>query len=108
MASEARFVGLDPGRQVIEAAVRPTGEMWTANAGDAGMTEIAATVSDIHPRLVVMQADGKFELPMAGILITLRLPVAMVQPRNVREFARAIGRISRMEQHQSALLARFG
>jgi transposase len=108
MVSEAKFVGLDAGRQIIEASVRPTGEMWTANAGDAGMSEMAATVSDIRPRLIVMQADGTFELPMAGILITLGLPVAMVQPRNVRDFARALGRLSRLEPHQSVLLARFG
>jgi len=108
MVSEARFVGLDPGRQLIEASVRPTGELWTANAGDAGMTQMASTVSDIHPRLIVMQANGNLELPMAGILITLGLPVAMIQPHNVRDFARALGRLSRTEQHQSVLLARFG
>jgi transposase len=108
MVSEARFVGLDPGRQVIEASVRPTGELWTATAGDKGMTEIAATVSDIHPRLIVMQASGNLELPMAGILITLGLPVALVQPHNVRDFARALGRLSRIEPHPSVLLARFG
>ena len=72
------------------------------------MSEIAATVSDIRPRLVIMQANGNFELPMAGILITLGLPVAMIQPRNVRDFARALGRLSRSEPHQSILLARFG
>ena len=72
------------------------------------MSEIAATVSDIRPRLVIMQANGNFELPMAGILITLGLPVAMIQPRNVRDFARALGRLSRSEPHQSLLLARFG
>jgi transposase len=72
------------------------------------MSEIAATVSDLQPRMVVMESSGNLELPMAGILITLGLPVAMVAPRNIREFARAIGRISRVEQHQSALLARFG
>jgi len=82
--------------------------MWKADAGEEGMTEIAATVSDIHPRLVVMQANGNLELPMAGILLTLGTPVAMVQPRNVRDFARAIGRISRTEQNQAVLLARFG
>ncbi len=108
MVWEARFVGLDPQREVIEASVRPTGEIWTADAGDSGMTEIAATVSDIHPRVIVMQANGNFELPLAGILLTLGLPVAMVQPRSVREFARAISRISRAEQNQAALLARFG
>jgi transposase len=107
MVSEARFVGLDAGRDLIEASVRPSGELWTANTGDEGMNEIAETVSDIHPRLVVMQANGNFELPLAGILMTLGQPIALVQPRNVREFARAIGRLSKTEVRPAGLLAQF-
>src|SRR5262245_49964990 len=107
MVSEARFVGLDAGRDLIEASVRPSGESWTANTGDDGMNEIAETVSDIHPRLVVMQANGNFELPLAGILLTLGQPIALVQPRNVREFARAIGRLSKAEVRPAGLLAQF-
>jgi transposase len=107
MSSEARFVGLDAGRDGIEAWVRPTGEIWKMDAGEAGMTRAAETLSELHPQLVVMQANGNFELPMAGILVTFGLPVALVQPRNVRDFARAIGRSSRTEQRQAGLLAQF-
>ena len=106
MSSEARFVGLDAGRDGIEAWVRPTGEVWKMDAGEAGMTRAAETLSELHPQLVVMQANGNFELPMAGILVTFGLPVALVQPRNVRDFARAIGRSS-SEQRQAGLLAQF-
>jgi transposase len=77
------------------------------DAGEAGMTRAAETLSELHPQLVVMQANGNFELPMAGILVTFGLPVALVQPRNVRDFARAIGRSSRTEQRQAGLLAQF-
>ncbi len=107
MSSEARFVGLDAGRDGIEAWIRPTGEVWKMDAGEAGMTRAAETLSRLHPQLVVMQANGNFELPMAGILVTFGLPVALVQPRNVRDFARAIGRSSRTEQRQAGLLAQF-
>ena len=107
MLSEARFVGLDAGRDIIEASVRPTGEVWRTDAGDDGMTQIAETLSAIHPQLVVMQANGNFELPMAGILVTFGLPVALVQPRNVRDFARAIGKNGRTDQRQAGILAQF-
>lgn len=108
MSSEIRFVGVDAGKEGIEAAVRPTGESWRAEAGDDGMTQIAEALSRIHPQLVVLQANGTFELPLAGILVTFGLPVALVQPRNVRDFARAIGRFSRIEnQRQAGLLAQF-
>ena len=45
MSSEARFVGLDAGRDGIEAWVRPTGEVWKMDAGEAGMTRAAETLS---------------------------------------------------------------
>jgi len=108
MSSEVRYVGLDAGKDIIEASVRPTGENWKADNGDDGMTQIAETLASIHPQLVVLQANGTFELPLAGILVTFGLPVALVQPRNVRDFARAIGRLSRIEnQRQAGLLAHF-
>jgi transposase len=108
MSTEARFVGLDAGRDGIEAWVRPSGEIWKMDSGEQGMTQVAETLSRLHPQLVVMQANGNFELPMAGILVTFGLPVALVQPRNVRDFARAIGKSSRTEQrHQAGLLAQF-
>jgi transposase len=107
MVSESRFVGLDAGRAGIEAAVRPTGETLRTETCDEGMTEIAESITKLQPQLVVLQANGNFELPLAGILVTFKLPVALVQPRNVRDFARAIGRLSRVEQHQAGLLAQF-
>src|SRR4029453_19590383 len=108
MSTEARFVGLDAGRDGIEAWIRPTGEVWKMNAGDEGMTQVAETLSRLNPQLVVMQANGNFELPLAGILVTFGLPVALVQPRNVRDFARAIGKSSLTEHRQHAgLLAQF-
>ena len=107
MLSEPRFVGLDAGKGVIEASVRPTGETLRADACDNGMTRMAEFITRIQPQLIVMEANGNLELPLAGILVTSKLPVALVQPRNVREFARAIGRLSRVEQHQAGLLAQF-
>ena len=107
MVSEARFVGLDAGRDKIEASVRPTGEIWSTQSGYNGMTQVAETLFGIQPQLVALQANGNFELPLAGILLTFGLPVALVQPRKVREFARAIGKLGRVEQKPAGLLAQF-
>jgi len=108
MLSEVRFVGLDAGRDTIEASVRPTGEVWRLETCEDSMTQMAENISRIQPQLVVMQANGNFELPLAGILVTFGLPVALVQPRNVRDFARAIGKSSLTEHRQHAgLLAQF-
>jgi len=105
MSAITTFVGVDASRNTIEALIRPTGELWTVETGEQGMSEIADKLSDIRPELVVMQANGGFELPMAGILATLGLPFALVQPRIVRDFARAIGKLTRTGQ--AGLLAHF-
>jgi transposase len=105
--SAVRFVGLDAGRDAIEASVRPSGEVWRLDTCDDSMTQMAENISRIQPQLVVLQANGNFELPIAGILVTFGLPVALVQPRNVRDFARAIGKSSLEQRLQSGLLAQF-
>jgi len=107
MLSEVRYVGLDASRDTIEASVRPTGEVWKLDTNEDSMTQMAENISRLHPQLVVMQANGNFELPLAGILVTFGLPVALVQPRNVRDFARAIGKSNFEQRQQSGLLAQF-
>ena len=102
-----RFAGVDVTQSFIEVAVRPTGEVWTANSDESGITEIADKLEYIGPELVVLEASGRFELPVAGTLATAGLPFALVPPRSVREFARAIGRMTRMDKSQAGLLAHF-
>src|SRR5262245_11908071 len=107
MTLDARFVGVDADRDTIEASIRPSGELWTVESGETGMSEITTRLSSIRTDLVVMQANGSYELPLAGILATAGLPFALVLPRNVRDFARAIGRLTRTGQRQADLLAHF-
>jgi transposase len=101
------FVGVDSTRDTIEASIRPSGETWVFETGETGMTELADRLSFIRPELVVLQANGGMELPMAGIFATVGLPFAFVQPRLVKDFARAIGRITRSGQTCAGLLAYF-
>jgi len=75
----------------IEVAVRPTGEMWRTDFADETITATATKLKQMVPKLVVMEGTGTFELPVAGIFATVGLPLAIVNPRNVREFARALG-----------------
>jgi transposase len=103
---EGRFAGVDVTKGSIEVAVRPTGEFWTATPDDYGLAETAEKLRSLEPELVVMEAAGRFELPVAGALATVGLPFALVHPRNLREFARAIGRINKVDTH-AGLLAQF-
>ena len=105
---DSRFVGLNATSETIEVAVRPTGETWKTHFADESIVETANKLKCLQPKLVVMEAAGGFELPVAGVFATYRLPVAIVNPRSVREFARAVGRISRFDYTQAGLLAHFG
>ena len=100
------FVGLDVSKTILKIAVRPSGEHWTAGVDDAGMNETAEKIRDIHPNLVVMEAHGGVELPVAGTLASLGLPFALVSPRSIKDFTRAIGGM-RQDRSQAGLLAHF-
>jgi transposase len=105
MNTEA-FVGLDVSRTVLQIAVRPSGEDWSTGVDDIGMNETAERLRDIHPNLVVMEAHGGLELPLAGALAAFGLPFALVSPRSIKDFTRAIGGM-RQDRNQARLLAHF-
>ena len=107
---DPRFVGLNATSQTIEVAIRPTGELWKTDFADETITATATKLKGLQPKLVVMEGTGTFELPVAGIFATYGLPFAIVNPRNIREFARAVGKISRSSSDvsQAGLLAYFG
>jgi transposase len=105
---DSRFVGLNATSQTIEVAVRPTGEMWRTEFADETIAATATKLKQMGPKLVVMEGTGTFELPVAGIFATVGLPLAIVNPRNVREFARVLGRGNRSDCTSAGLLAYFG
>ncbi|HLH30085.1 MAG TPA: hypothetical protein VKY31_02705 [Terriglobia bacterium] len=105
---ETQFAGLNATSAMIEVAIRPTGEEWKTTFGDECIEETANKLKSLRPKLIVMEAAGAFELPVAGMLAIYGLPFTIVNPRNVRDFARAVGRISRFEYTQAGLLAHFG
>jgi transposase len=105
---DSTFVGLNATSQTIEVAIRPTGELWKTEFADESITATATKLKDMQPKLVVMEGTGTFELPVAGIFATIGLPFAIVNPRSIREFTKAVGRLSRIDFTQAGLLAYFG
>jgi len=101
------FVGLDIDHGTLQAAVRPAGQKWFANTSDSGICEIANVLASVQPEIVVLEAQGGVELPVAGTLATTGLPLAFVSQRNVRDFAKAIGQPARRERNHAELLAHF-
>src|SRR5438094_844894 len=90
-ASAAFFVGIDVSKQQLDIAVRPSGESWTVAHEEAGLSALVARLRGLAPTLIVLEATGGWEVPVTGALAAAALPVAVVNPRQVRDFARSTG-----------------
>lgn len=101
------FVGIDVAKATLDVAVRPSGETWhTANDSD-GIDGLLQRIAALAPALVVLEATGRYEAPCAAALASAGLPVTVVNPRQVRDFARATGRLAKTDALDAAVLALF-
>ena len=101
------FVGIDVAKATLDVAVRPSGETWhTANDSD-GIDGLVQRIAALAPALVVLEATGRYEAPCAAALASAGLPVTVVNPRQVRDFARATGRLAKTDALDAAVLALF-
>ena len=105
--TKQQWIGIDVSKAQLDIAVWPAGERWTA-ANDA--TGIASAVKRIQaeaPALVVLEATGGLEIPVAGALAVAGVAVAIVNPRQVRDYAKATGRLAKTDRLDAEILARF-
>lgn len=107
MEQEPRYVGIDVAKAQVDVAVRPTGQRWQAPTDDAGVKDLVAQVQALGPALVVLEASGGLELPLVAALAAASLPVVVVNPRQVRDFARATGRLAKTDSLDAQVLAHF-
>jgi transposase len=101
------FVGIDVAQQELVVSVRPTGEMWTVSNDDAGLTELVRRLAPLTPTRVVLEATGGYEVLCAAALAAAALPVVVVNPRHVRDFAKAIGQLAKTDRVDAGILALF-
>ena len=107
MEQEPIFVGIDVSKAQVDVAVRPTGERWVVSYDDAGVGELVSQMVDLDPALVLMESTGGLELSLVAALAAAALPVVVVNPRQVRDFARATGTLAKTDALDAAVLAHF-
>jgi transposase len=107
MESGSVFVGIDVAKAHLDLAVRPSGEQWRAANDEAGIARVLARMQALQPTLVVLEATGGLEVPLASALAAAGLPVAVVNPRQARDFAKAIGQLAKTDALDARVLARF-
>ncbi|HKW02442.1 MAG TPA: IS110 family transposase [Vicinamibacterales bacterium] len=103
-----RIVGIDVSQEAVAVAVHPTGAAWTSATTPAGLEALVARVQLETPTLVVLEASGGYELPVVAACTAAGLPVAVVNPRQVRAFARALGHTAKTDAIDAHVLAEFG
>ena len=107
MGGEPRFVGIDVSKAQVDVAVRPTGKKWTLPYDQAGIEGLIPQIVDLEPSLVLLEATGGLELPLVAALAAAALPVVVVNPRQVRDFARATGTLAKTDALDAGGLANF-
>ena len=107
MEEETRFAGIDVSKAQVDVAVRPTGQRWVVTYNETGGEELISQMVDLGPALVLLEATGGLELPLVVALAAAGLPVVVVNPRQVRDFARATGTLAKTDALDAAVLAHF-
>lgn len=105
--SSTLYVGLDVAKAYLDLALRPAADPRRFPHDDAGLSALIHYLQPLQPTLVVLEATGGYEADVAAALTLAGLPVAVVNPRQVRDFARATGRLAKTDALDAAVLAQF-
>jgi len=108
MERESVYVGIDVAKERVDIAARPSDRTWSMPYGDDDVEILVAQLQDLSPTAVVLEATGGIELPLVAALAAASLPVAVVNPRQVRDFAKSTGQLAKTDRLDAMVLAHFG
>ena len=107
MKEGAIYVGIDVAKANIDIAVRPTGMVWQVSHDVSGIGDLVSRLENLKPATVLLEATGGLEVPLAAALAAAAVPVVEVNPRQVRDFAKATGRLAKTDALDAQVLAHF-
>lgn len=101
------FIGIDVSQEYLDVAVSGEQRVLRVASDEAGLQLLGRQLQGKNPELVVMEASGGYERRAAAVLLAAGLPVAVVNPRQVRDFARSLGQLAKTDAIDARVLARF-
>jgi transposase len=101
------FVGIDVSKNRLDVHVRPGGETFAVARDGEGLAQLCERLTRMAPNRIVLEATGGFETLAASALAAAQLPVAVVNPRQIRDFARATNRLAKTDAIDAAVIAHF-
>ncbi|MDP3047017.1 MAG: IS110 family transposase [Chloroflexota bacterium] len=101
------WVGIDVSKDSLDVGALPSGQAWSVPNDEAGVVQLLAEFGPAQPTLIVMEATGGYEMLAALSLSAAGIAVAVVNPRQARDFAKAMGRLAKTDKVDAAILALF-
>lgn len=102
------FIGIDVSKTKLDITVRPTRDQWSTANAPTEISALAKRFEELQPTLIVLESTGGLEIPLVSELAKKFLPVVVVNPRQVRDFAKATGKLAKTDSIDSEVIARFG
>jgi transposase len=102
------YVGIDVSKSKLDVSVRPSGDEFSTANDEIGIAGLAVRLKELAPRLIIVEATGGYQSALVAALALEKLPVAVVNPRQVRDFAKATGKLAKTDALDAAILAHFG
>jgi transposase len=107
LPSSPNFVGIDVSKDRLDVHVRPSGQSFAVARDGKGLDQLSIDLTKLSPALIVLEATGGFELTVAAALSGAGLPLAVVNPRQIRDFARATGQLAKTDTLDARIIALF-
>jgi transposase len=104
----SKFVGIDVAKAVVDVGVLPEEKTWQVARDQDALAQLAKDLSELEPDAIVLEASGGYENQVVAALGAADLPVVVVNPRQVRDFAKAMGVLAKTDRIDALVLARFG
>ena len=107
MKQEPIYVGINVSKSRLDVGVRPGSDGWSVAYDEAGISDLTARLQSLAPTTVLLEATGGLEVPLVASLAAAALPVVVVNPRQMRDFAKATGRLAKTDSLDAHVLAHF-
>jgi transposase len=107
MSAPQVFVGIDVAKAQLDIALRPTGERWAVTNDEPGIAALVAWLQAAQPTLIVLEATGGYHRAVVAALAAAALPLVVMNPRQVRDFAKATGQLAKTDVLDARAVAHF-
>jgi len=101
------FVGIDVSKTRLDISIGGGHEYWQVANEERGFMKLIERLRSLHPTLIVLEATGGLELPLVAEIASAGLPIAVVNPKRIRDFARSVGQLAKTDKLDARIIAQF-